>query len=104
MLAGGIAAAVVETVSATATQDATFVAAIIGTVAEIASATATQDAVAILAGAVAEAAAAASAQDATAITAAAVAIYETAHVSSTTPSTLLGTEMPDSGPVTVFQP
>src|SRR5580765_7498437 len=49
-----------------------------------------------------EAATAASVQDAATTTARAAAIYETAHVATSPASSLLGTEVPDSGPTTEF--
>src|SRR5580765_2175864 len=51
---------------------------------------------------VTEAATAASVQDAATTTARAAAIYETAHVATSPASSLLGTEVPDSGPTTEF--
>ena len=58
----------------------------------------------VVTAAITEAATASATQSGTVPGAAVVAIYETVHVASTATSTLLGTEVPDSGPATVFKP
>jgi hypothetical protein len=118
--------AILEAAAASSVQDGETAAAQTGTISEPAGAIGTQDATAVYgtaileaataagiqdgaissatAGTVTEAANATATQDGSISSAAMVALYETAHVSSTATSTLLGTEVPDTGPVTVFKP